>query len=64
MSLKYARNKAYKSVKKNSAASDALITAGSAAIINKYKAIGSPAKVPNPLTVPAIPPTKNSLKIL
>ena len=29
------------------------------ALINKYKAIGRPAKVPNPLTVPATPPTKN-----
>ena len=25
----------------------------------KIKAIGNPAKVPNPLTVPAIVPTKN-----
>ena len=35
------------------------MTAGSATIIKKYKAIGKPAKVPNPFTVPAITPTKN-----
>ena len=48
-----------KSVKKNNAARDALITAGSATIINRYKAIGNPANVPNPFTAPAILPTKN-----
>ena len=46
-------------MKKNRAAKDALITAGSAAIIKKYSAIGNPAKVPNPFTVPAVAPTKN-----
>ena len=50
-------------MKKNRAANDALITAGSAAIIKKYSAIGKPAKVPNPFTVPAVAPTKN-LEIL
>ena len=34
------------------------MTAGSAAIIKKYNAIGNPAKVPNPFTVPAVVPTK------
>ena len=46
-------------MKKNKAANDALITAGSAAIIKKYNAIGNQAKVPNPFTVPAVAPTKN-----
>tara|TARA_B100000524_G_C23426056_1_gene289740 strand:- start:13 stop:276 length:264 start_codon:yes stop_codon:yes gene_type:complete len=59
ISLKYPRIKAYISVKKNRAARDALMTAGSAAIISKYNAIGRPASVPKPFTVPAIPPTKN-----
>ncbi len=35
------------------------MTAGSAAITKKYNAIGNPAKVPNPFTVPAVAPTKN-----
>ena len=50
-------------MKKNSAASEALITTGSAAIIKRYRAIGNPAKVPKPFTVPAVAPTKN-LEIL
>ena len=50
-------------MKKNRAANDALITAGSAAIIKKYNAIGRPAKVPNPLTAPAMVPTKNFEKL-
>ena len=50
-------------MKKNKAAKDALITAGSAAIISRYRAMGNPAKVPKPLTVPAIVPTKNLDKL-
>ena len=45
-SLKYPNIKAYASVKKNNAAREARMTAGSAAIINKYNAIGKPANVP------------------
>ena len=57
------KNSVKKISKKNNAASEALITAGSAAIIKKYNAIGRPAKVPNPLTVPAMAPTKNFDKL-
>ena len=62
-SLKYPNIKAYASVKKNNAAREARITAGSAAIINKYNAIGKPANVPKPLTVPATLPTINLEKL-
>ena len=50
-------------MKKNKAAIDALITAGSTAITKKYKAIGKPAKVPNPFAAPATVPTKNLDKL-
>ncbi len=61
--LRYVKINAYESVKKNKAAIDALITAGSTAIIKKYRAIGKPAKVPNPFAAPAIVPTKNFDKL-
>ena len=61
--LKKVKINAYESVKKNNAAIDALITAGSIAITKKYKAIGKPAKVPKPFAVPATIPTKNLDKL-